>query len=143
VCTPPAPVSGRGKATKPQEEALMGPFPFTSNTKWMELISNVAKVLRCHPDQTATSTMFWKFLKPKNSPYLPVKDEEGFAGLHKQLLKKNSDKEFIIKITRAEHAPVNATMVCSQYDIISTNSFTLRQLGQLFPHQIALDLLEV
>jgi hypothetical protein len=59
--------------------------------------------------------MEWRWLKPQNSPWLPLRNESGFSSLIRQLLsppKAVSVAYIIIKMDEPMKAPPSVSMVC-------------------------------
>jgi hypothetical protein len=85
---------------------------------WDETVTTVAKLLGTSAEFVVTSSMEWRWLKPQNSPWLPLRNESGFSSLIRQLLsppKAVSAAYIIIKMDEPMKAPPSVSMVRQIY----------------------------
>ncbi|KAJ7829940.1 hypothetical protein B0H13DRAFT_2679691 [Mycena leptocephala] len=100
------------KATK-VEPISHGPISASTDMTWDEMVTTVAKLLGTSAEFVVTSSMEWRWLKPQNSPWLPLRNESGFSSLIRQLLsppKAVSVAYIIIKMDEPMKAPPSVSM---------------------------------
>ncbi|KAF8185562.1 hypothetical protein K438DRAFT_1973860 [Mycena galopus ATCC 62051] len=88
VWTYGAPKKSTRKSKKVAKVEPISHGPITANTDmtWDYMVNTIAKLLGTSPEFLVISSMEWRWLKPQNSPWLPLRNESGFASLIRQLL---------------------------------------------------------
>ncbi|KAJ6626532.1 hypothetical protein B0H10DRAFT_1941826 [Mycena sp. CBHHK59/15] len=118
VWTYGAPKKSSSSARKSKKVAKVEPIshgPITANTDmiWDYMVDTIAKLLGTSAEFLIISSMEWRWLKPQNSPWLPLRNESGFASLIRQLLsppKAVSGAYIIVKMDEPMKAPPTVSM---------------------------------
>ncbi|KAJ7321266.1 hypothetical protein DFH08DRAFT_970131 [Mycena albidolilacea] len=118
VWTYGAPKKSSSSARKSKKVAKVEPIshgPITANTDmtWDYMVDTIANLLGTSPEFLVISSMEWRWLKPQNSPWLPLRNESGFASLIRQLLsppKAVSGAYIIVKMDEPMKAPPTVSM---------------------------------
>jgi hypothetical protein len=85
---------------------------------WDYIVDTIANLLGTSPKFLIISSMEWRWLKPQNSPWLPLQNESSFASLIRQLLsppKAVSGAYIIVKMDEPMKAPPTVSMVRQIY----------------------------
>ncbi|KAF8139208.1 hypothetical protein K438DRAFT_1996265 [Mycena galopus ATCC 62051] len=103
----------KSKKVAKVEPISHGPITADTDMTWDYMVNTIAKLLGTSPEFLVISSMEWRWLKPQNSPWLPLRNESGFASLIRQLLlppKAVSGAYIIIKMDEPMKAPPTVSM---------------------------------
>jgi hypothetical protein len=95
-----------------------GPITANIDMTWDYIVDTIATLLGTSPKFLVISSMEWRWLKPQNSPWLPLQNESSFASLIRQLLsppKAVSGAYIIVKMDEPMKAPPTVSMVRQIY----------------------------
>ncbi|KAJ6514352.1 hypothetical protein C8R47DRAFT_1313674 [Mycena vitilis] len=100
VLPPPAKAPARGKKAAKVEPAKFGPFVANTEMVYDDLVQNLADAVESEVAMLIASSMEWRWTKPANSLFVPLRNEAGAISLTmKQVRKsaaKSSNSSFII-----------------------------------------------
>ncbi|KAJ7274472.1 hypothetical protein B0H12DRAFT_1319430 [Mycena haematopus] len=103
----------KSKKVAKVEPISHGPITTSTEMGWEETVDNIAKLLGTAADFLVISSMEWRWLKPQNSAWLPLRNESGFTSLIRQLLsppKGVSGAYIIVKMDEPMKAPPTMSM---------------------------------
>ncbi|KAF8869860.1 hypothetical protein BD779DRAFT_1479394 [Infundibulicybe gibba] len=110
--------SGRGKKkVQKVEPSTHGPVTSTTGNAWDELLEILAELLETEPTMLDRSSMEWRWLKPTNSQWLPLRSNTAYRSLLKQLKtppRGASAAYIIIRMAEPARKPSNPSMPWSQ-----------------------------
>ncbi len=78
----------RKTKTKKTEPEKRGPFNIPLNIKWNAFLRMMAEEIGIEHSDLLVATFEWHWLRPASSPWLPVRDENGFASMVKKVKAK-------------------------------------------------------
>ncbi|KAJ7260750.1 hypothetical protein C8J57DRAFT_1184620 [Mycena rebaudengoi] len=107
---------GKKKAPKP-EASSHGPIEANTDMSWEDLLSAMAGELGTDPAFLVISSCEWRWIKPNNSVFLPLRTESGFKSLLKQLRappKNVSGQYILVKMDEPVRKPAAVKMPWSQ-----------------------------
>ncbi|KAF8199378.1 hypothetical protein K438DRAFT_1933409 [Mycena galopus ATCC 62051] len=118
VWTCPTPKKPSSTARKPKKAAKVEPSshgPITANTDmaWEDTLDAVAILLGTTSEFLVISSIEWRWLKPQNSAWLPLRNLGGYSSLIKQILsppKAVSMAYIIVKMDEPMRAPPKVPM---------------------------------
>ncbi|KAF8173508.1 hypothetical protein K438DRAFT_2051122 [Mycena galopus ATCC 62051] len=118
VWTCPTPKKSSSTARKPKKAAKVEPSshgPITANTDmaWEDAIDAVVILLGTTSEFLVISSIEWRWLKPQNSAWLPLRSLGGYSSLIKQILsppKAVSMAYIIVKMDEPMRAPPKVPM---------------------------------
>ncbi|KAF8187424.1 hypothetical protein BJ912DRAFT_1059774 [Pholiota molesta] len=105
--------AGRRKPpTKPvkAEPTSLGPAASNTDVSWKKFLRVLAELLETTPSFLAIHSFQWKFLKPGNSPWLPLASEIAYQSLIRQLReppKNVSGSYIVVKMDAPVQQPVD------------------------------------
>lgn len=111
--------SVRGKPRKvPQPDpSTYGPITASTGDGWEGLLVRLANCLGTDKNFLLLQSMEWRWLRPANSMWLPLRDPNGFASLLKQLKTTQprgvSTTYIIVRMAEPARRPVAPSMVSS------------------------------
>lgn len=71
-----------------QEPIILGPVCIPNDTTLDPLLSILSSAVQARPQDIDINSLSWKHQKPRNSSYLPLRDEAGVQGMLSQVLSK-------------------------------------------------------
>lgn len=88
----------RSKVVK-QEPFIFGPVCIPNNVTLDQLLSILSTVVQARPQDIDINSLSWKHQKPRNSSFLPLRDEAGVHGMLSQVLSRaKPDVDHVIDI---------------------------------------------
>jgi hypothetical protein len=109
--------SSRSKKKAQKVEPLsLGPVTAQLGLQWEDFLEILADLLETEPSFLVQHTFEWRWLKPANSPWLPLHTDAAYSSLIKQLKappRNVSGKYIIVRMAKPVKKPVNPGMVCS------------------------------
>src|SRR5260370_7366620 len=75
----------RKTKTKKTEPEKRGPFNIPLNIKWNTFLRMMAEEIGVECSDLPVATFEWHWLRPASSPWLPVRDENGFTSMVKKV----------------------------------------------------------
>jgi hypothetical protein len=87
--------SRKTKSTKPDSDNK-GPFDVSVEIGWHGFLGIIATKLDTVPLNLRIKTFEWRWLKPANSLWLPIQDENGFISMMKKVKAKKTEPYVIL-----------------------------------------------
>ena len=106
--------SKKGKAAK-VEPITFGPADSNTGVEWESFLEILADLLETKPLLLVVHSFEWKWLKPANSPWLPLRAPSAYESLIRQLRappRNVSGSYIIIRMEQPIQQPVDRTKVC-------------------------------
>ena len=97
VARPPKKIVRKSKAVKLDPNAY-GPADFTSSIKWADFLSQLAGIVDSLQHLLTLSTLEWRWQKPANSIWVPLRDENGYASLLRKLREVKASRYLIFRM---------------------------------------------
>lgn len=118
VTPPPAASSKRARkkiGTKKSSEnhSTYGPATLSTTLSYKTFLSTLATRVQTDPDRMALDSIMYRFEVPANSPWKPVRDDEGYDSLINQVRIKSKNFNIIVRmdspatLARASTVPVD------------------------------------
>ncbi|KAF8142390.1 hypothetical protein K438DRAFT_2030097 [Mycena galopus ATCC 62051] len=114
---------GRSKNRGKVEPEKFGPIPGNTDMIWEDALEAIADLLGTSTPYLVLSSMEWRWVKPKNSARLPLRDFRGYNALIRQLLnppKGVSATQVIVATSQPMKVPSQASMSWSARPALST-----------------------
>ncbi|KAJ7124081.1 hypothetical protein C8R43DRAFT_1031254 [Mycena crocata] len=95
---PPKKPAGRAKSRAKVDPIPFGPMVVNTQMNWLGFLGVLARAMGTQVAFLDIGSFMWRWLKPANSPSLPIRDEAGFKSLIRQILSppKNIPQMYII-----------------------------------------------
>jgi hypothetical protein len=94
-------VGGKLKSEK-QELLKLGPITVQFNVEWENFLVAIAGLLEVAVNHIVTRSMEWHFLKPQNSPWLPLNSSASMQSMFGQVKGKKDKASSIIVLRMAQ-----------------------------------------
>jgi hypothetical protein len=143
--SPKKSASGRGRKKAQKIEPLaFGPVNSETGLGWESFLEILANLLETEPSFLTQHTFEWRWVKPANSLWLPLRTDAAYSSLIKQLKapRRNvSGKFIIIHMAEPVKKPVNPGMVRSSIPVMIDVKYLARSYSLGLLRELALVLL--
>jgi hypothetical protein len=85
VVLPPKKSSSHRKKLTKTDPLTYGPADFVSDCVWVEFLTQLAGAVDSLPSLLALPSLEWRWQKPANSLWVPLRDESGYASFLRKL----------------------------------------------------------
>jgi hypothetical protein len=91
--------TGNRKTKVEKAEPLsFGPANMKANIGWDHFTAAIAGLVKCQPPQLCIGTMEWHWLKPANTPWLPLQNETSLISMLNKVVASKSSPYVIIRM---------------------------------------------
>jgi hypothetical protein len=122
VTPPPKKTSSRKKMVAKLDPITYGPADFTSECVWPEFLTQMAHIVDSSSHLLTVSSFEWRWQKPANSLWVPLRDESGYTSFLRKLHAVKSSPYIIFRMD-APAVPVPLPLlppnVPAQVDILA------------------------
>lgn len=131
VIRPPKKVAGPGRKTKLQKQEPMsfGPLQLDTSVLWDSFLQSLAGEVESGPPNLAISSLEWRFMKPANSPWMPLRSATAYTSFIKRMASARTPN--VIVRMDPPKAPTTAVLVCIFRYTSSTQTDVTLSHGQL------------
>ncbi|KAH9973420.1 hypothetical protein BJV74DRAFT_798980 [Russula compacta] len=80
----PPQANGKTKNVR-ADPIIVGPINLSTHSGWDGFLQEIATLIKCQVDQLVVGSFEWHWLKPANSPWLPLQSKNGLASMFNKL----------------------------------------------------------
>ncbi|KAH9969962.1 hypothetical protein BJV74DRAFT_909308 [Russula compacta] len=105
-CLRPPQANGKTKNVY-ADPIIVGPINLSTHSGWDGFLQEIATLIKCQVDQLAVGSFEWHWLKPANSPWLPLQSKNGLASMFNKLTTCKGPPYVIVGWTRRRRTSKN------------------------------------
>jgi hypothetical protein len=105
VLMPAKRARGSSKKNKTDEIRSFGPVPLTANVTWAAFLAAIAGALTCQEGQLVVASFEWRWSKPANSQWIPLKNDNGLTSMLNKVLAAKASSNYVLLRTQTPSPP--------------------------------------